>query len=772
MMRRVIITTACLFAATTALAENDYAALLDEAVAGIEWDFKKNWAYTETRLSGDELWVGRYDPSMEKDNGWTLLSVDGRKPTAAETQEYLGDKGDDDRSDAGDNRVLRIVEQDSLELLEETDDYWLFSFVPSDDEDFMREIEARLRIAKDGPYVESVTLRNVADISPGFGTRLTNFLTQFEFGPAAERGPIVPTAVKVQVRGRALLFIPIDEAEVVEYSDFEYASEIEALADEVLAGMLERIPAMATQYSIAGARHDRLFDNSLEALAKWQAREDAWLARLYSIEAPAEIGSRDWVSYGILLDVLEASVGRRVCRNELWQASTATSWHVQLPFLFEIQPVDTPELREQTLARLGAVDTYIDVEIANLRLGLEQGYSAPRVTVADVPEQIRALVTDDSIFLNPAVRADDPAFSEKVAAVYEQEIVPALHRYADFIEEDYLPGAREGIALSANPDGEACYPALVRAFTTIQPTAEEIHELGLSQIARIRGEMRTTIDAHFGGGSIEAFLRRVNKDPAFTFESETAVLQHSLDALDAAKAAMPRAFGRLPRADVLIKPYPAFAQSGGGEYHSSSEDGTRPGIFYIAVTKPKERSRAEPLSTLYHETYPGHHLQRAISLELGDRVHPLARYLWNSGFGEGWALYSERLADELGLFTRPLDRMGLYSNQGARAARLVIDTGLHTKGWTRQRAVDYMLANTTWTEIDIQNEINRYISWPGQATAYMLGMLEIRRLRHLAEQELGDKFELRAFHDRVVGYGMITLPMLEASILAWIEENR
>ena len=283
--------------------------------------------------------------------------------------------------------------------------------------------------------------------------------------------------------------------------------------------------------------------------------------------------------------------------------------------------------------------------------------------------------------------------------------------------------------------------------------------------------MRETIDAHFGGGSIAEFMRRVNTDPEFTFESEDAVLQYSVDALDAVKAAMPRAFGRLPRADVVVKPYPAFAESGVGEYHPSSEDGTRPGIYYIAVTEPKKRTRAWQLSTLHHETYPGHHLQIAISLELGDRIHPIARYVQNSGFSEGWALYSERLADELGLYRNPLDYIGLYSDQGARAARLVIDTSLHTRGWTRQQAVDYMLSNTSWAEIDVQNDINRYISWPGQATAYMLGMLTIKRLRMLAEAELGDDFDLKAFHDRVVGFGGITLPMLEASILAWIEEQ-
>jgi uncharacterized protein (DUF885 family) len=549
-------------------------------------------------------------------------------------------------------------------------------------------------------------------------------------------------------------------------------SRIETLADEVLEATLERYPSMGTYLSIEGARHDRLFDNSLDALAEWETREDAWLAQLNAIDAPHEIGSRDWVTYGVLHEALESAVVTRICRSELWQASSATAWYRNLPFVFDIQPVETEELRRQALDRLGEVAVFIDTEISNLRLGLEMGYTAPRVTVESVPGEVRSLISEDSPFVTIANRAEDDEFAANVNTLFGEEIAPAIERFAEFIENVYLGQTREEIALTANRDGARCYPALVRSFATIQPSAEEIHELGLKQIAGIRGEMRSVIDEHFGGASIDEFLRRVNTDPEFTFESEEAVLQYSVDALDAAKQAMGSVFGRLPKADVEIKPYPEFAESGVGEYHPSSEDGTRPGIFYIAVKDPAHRSRAPQQSTLYHETYPGHHHQIALALELGDRVHPIARYFGNSGFSEGWGLYAERLAGELGLYGDALDYMGMLSDQGARAARLVIDTGLHTKGWSRQQAVDYMASNTAWAMVDIENDINRYISWPGQANAYMLGMLEIRRLRTLAEFELGDAFDLSAFHDRVVGFGGTTLPMLHASILAWIEEMR
>jgi len=548
--------------------------------------------------------------------------------------------------------------------------------------------------------------------------------------------------------------------------------EVEAIADEYLSALLEYRPELGTMYSLPGARHDRLADNSPEARVAWQAREDAWLDELSLRGMPAEVGSRDWVTYGILHETLASSAAIRVCRNELWAASSVTAWHTSVPSLFEIQPVDTPELQRQALQRLAALPKYIDIEIANLRRGLESGYSAPRLTVAPAVSEVRALAGADSPLLSPGIRAGDPKFAAEVQALFKSDIAPAVERFARFLEAEYLPRAREEIGLGFNPDGAACYPALVRHYATIQPAASEIHRLGLEQIARIRAEMQAIIDKHFAGATIEAFLRGLNDDPKYTFRTEDEVLQYSVAALARAKARMPDAFGRLPKADVEIRAYPAYRASGTGEYHSSSEDGTRPGIYYIAVVNPTRRSRAIQESVLHHETYPGHHLQGAIALELGDRVHPIARYLWNSGFGEGWALYSERLADELGLYSGPLDRMGLLSDQAARAARLVVDSGIHTQGWTRQQAVDYMLNNTAWPAVDIESEVNRYIAWPGQANSYMLGMLEIRRLRNLAEAELGAGFDLRVFHDRVLGYGSVTLPMLDASVRAWIGEQR
>jgi uncharacterized protein (DUF885 family) len=455
---------------------------------------------------------------------------------------------------------------------------------------------------------------------------------------------------------------------------------------------------------------------------------------------------------------------------ELWNASTTTAWYTYLPQLFDLQPVETAELRAEALERVRKVAVYIDTETARLRQGLELGYSAPRVTVLDVPIEVRELLADANPFTGMASRANDAAFAEAVAAVYRDQIVPAIERFAGFIESEYLARARESLAVSDIPGGESCYAALVRNYATIGPSADEIHELGLQQIARIRVELQAVVDEHFGGGNTGAFLRRTNVDPELTFSSAEAILGYANDALARAKAAMPRAFWRLPKADVVIRPYPAYMASAVGEYQPSSEDGSRPGVFFLPVTKPETRSLATVQAFLHHETWPGHHLQGALALENSGDVHPLIRYLWNSGFSEGWGLYAERLADELGLYTSPIDRVGLLSEQGTRAARLVVDTGLHSKGWTRQQAVDYMLDNSAWAEIDIQNDVDRYISYPGQAVSYMLGMLEIFRLRDLAEEALGDAYDIRDFHARVLGSGEMTLPMLDEAVRAWLKE--
>ena len=300
-----------------------------------------------------------------------------------------------------------------------------------------------------------------------------------------------------------------------------------------------------------------------------------------------------------------------------------------------------------------------------------------------------------------------------------------------------------------------------------------MHKLGLGQIARIESEMRTIAQRSFATSDVRGLLDRLKTDTQYTFRTREQIMEHSRAAIARAEREMPKWFGILPKAKVIVERYPEFREKTAvGEYQAPAEDGSRPGVFLISTYEPTKRSRSGPESVAFHEAIPGHHLQTAIAMERGSANHPIARYLGNSGFSEGWALYSERLADEMGLFTADLDRIGMLSEQALRAARLVVDPGMHVLGWTRDQAIDYMASRTTMPRAEIVSEVDRYIVWPGQATAYMLGMLEIERLRAHAQRELGPRFDIRAFHDRILENGSVPLPFLSGAVERWIAAVR
>ena len=547
-------------------------------------------------------------------------------------------------------------------------------------------------------------------------------------------------------------------------------ARVRQLADAFVDAYLQEFPENATFYGIPGRSHDRLSDNSLAALAAWRQREDAWLAEVRGLD-PATIEARPLrAAYAILRETLESSVGTRVCRSELWPVSQMTGWQVNYGYLVTIQPTGSDTARREALARWGLLPRYIDTEIANLREGLRQGYTAPRHIVQLVINSVRTLAgmpLAQSPFLAPARADTTPEFAAAFTALVRDELVPAARRYADFLEREYLPAAREAIAVSANPDGAACYAASVRAFSTLPKSAKEVHDTGLAEVARIDAEMRAIAERSFDTADVPALMQRLRTDARYTFRSREQLVKYSEDALARAKAAAPQWFGLLPAADVRIEPYPAFREQSGapGEYNAPAEDGSRGGLFYINAYQPERKSRADNESTAFHETIPGHHLQVGVALERRDN-HPIGRYFGNGGFNEGWALYAELLADEMGLFSGELDRLGMWGSQNWRAVRLVVDSGLHAFGWSRQQAIDYMLAHTTANASDAASEIDRYIIWPGQATAYMLGRMEIMAARDQARREAGAAFDIKAFHDRVLEDGSVPLTFLRDKLRA------
>jgi uncharacterized protein (DUF885 family) len=544
-----------------------------------------------------------------------------------------------------------------------------------------------------------------------------------------------------------------------------------SLADAYLDGYFERNPEVITYYGVRGRRHDRLSDNSPDALKAWRAKEDAWLREAQTIE-PATIAAAPLkATYAIVRETLEGGVAARACHTELWNVSQMTGWHVQFGYLVTIQPVGTDEARADALARWQSLPRFIDTEIANLREGLRLGYSAPNGIVSIVIDQMNTLITSppaDSPFLSPAQRDKTPEFRKAWEALVKEELTPAFIRYRDFLSTDYLPAARTEIAVAAIPMGNDCYRAAVRVYSTLTVPPKEIHEIGLLRMDGLMAEMKTIAERSFGTPDVQGLLKTLRTDRRYMFKDREELIERSKAALARAKAAAPEKFGLLPKSDVIIQPYPKFREKNApNEYNPPAEDGSRPAIFLISAYQAEGKSKAGAESTTFHETIPGHHLQVAIALERKE-IHPIGRYLFNSGYVEGWALYAERLADEMNLYSSDLDRLGMLSLQAFRAARLVVDPGMHALGWTRQQAIDYMLAHTAEEPAAVASEIDRYISWPGQATSYMMGMIEIRRLREEAQQKLGPKFDIKAFHDRILEDGGVPLTFLGTKVTAWI----
>jgi len=545
------------------------------------------------------------------------------------------------------------------------------------------------------------------------------------------------------------------------------------VAQKFVDGYYHQFPEEAYEIGYPDTPMDSLGDRGQASMDAWRARVDAWLAELRGIDPAALEGTDAEIPYAFALDRLEAAAARRVCRMELWNVSpTWTGWQSMLASTFAQQPVSTADERADALTRLRAVPAYLDTEVANLRAGMAAGYLAPQSNVDAVLRQVDALLADDpesSPFHNPASRADDEAFAQDVRSVVAHDIDPAIQRYRTFLADEYHGHAAAGV--SSNPQGEECYAASVRFHTSLPLDAQDIHETGLREMERIQSGMSRIARESFGTVDVNGLLEQLRTDPRYTFRSEDDVLAYAHAAVDRAGVAVHDWFGFVPDAEVVIRPFPAYQKaSGGGFYSSGSTDGLRPGTYELGTYQPEKISRAGLEATAFHETYPGHHLQMSVALYGGD-VHPVLRYMYVASVAEGWGLYSELLADEMGLYSSDLDRLGMLSNQALRAARLVVDPGMHVLGWTRQQAIDYMLENTAESRNSVESEIDRYLAVPGQATAYMTGSLEIQRLRADAEQRLGDRFDVKAFHDVILRDGAVSLPMLGRAVERWVKEN-
>jgi len=551
------------------------------------------------------------------------------------------------------------------------------------------------------------------------------------------------------------------------------AERVDTVASEFVAGYYTQFPEEAYESGYPDTPADRFGDHSAAALAAWDAKVDAWIAALNDVDPAALAGTPEAVTYAFALDRLQSLTARRVCRMSLWNVSPDwTGWQYMMVATLAIQPVDTQTERDAALRRLADIERFIRTDIGNLRSGQDQGYLAPTSNVTAVIGKMNALIdapSADSPLMSPATRSTDETFRAAYREIYESRVRPSLVAYRDFLEHEYR--GREALGVAANPDGEACYAASVRYWASLPMDAMDIHRRGLSEMSRIRTAMLEIARESFGTDDLPALLETLRTDPAYTFASERAMLDYINAAVDRSRAAVPNWFGHVPDAPLLVRPSPAYDKdSGGGFYSAGSADGSRPALYQVGTYNPRGISRAGQEATAFHESWPGHHLQGSIALQ-NTALHPILRYMFISGSGEGWALYAERLADEMGLYSDAVSRLGMLSNEAYRAARLVVDPGIHVLGWTRQQAMDYMLENTAEGHDGVAQEVDRYAAVPGQAVSYLLGSLEIQRLRANAERILGDRFDIREFHDRLLANGSVPLPLLAVEIDQWISDK-
>jgi uncharacterized protein (DUF885 family) len=551
---------------------------------------------------------------------------------------------------------------------------------------------------------------------------------------------------------------------------------LRALFDATWRYQMEEFPEMATFTGHPGQDH-RWTDLSLLAVER-RRRELEIPARALATIDRSRLAPADQLDHDVFQrDVQEGVEGRRF-RSELMPLSQMNGVQQDVAQMLAMMPLGNAAQYENLLARLEGVPALVDQTIVLLKEGLQAGLTPPRVTLRDVPQQVRNQIVDDpreSPLLHGFSRLPESIHAqeaerlrERAAAAYAAHVGPAYRRLYEFLVDRYIPAARESIAMRALPDGEAWYAWSVRHYTTTRLTPDEIHAVGLAEVERIRAEMDGAIAASGFTGTFHDFARFLRTDPRFYFEKAGDLLAAYRDICKRADPELVRLFGRLPRLPYGVKPVPAYAEKSQttAYYEPGSPAAGRPGYFFANTYDLPSRPIWEMEPLALHEAVPGHHLQIALAQEMED-MPEFRRHGGFTAFVEGWGLYAESLGGEMGFYADPYALFGRLSYELWRAIRLVVDTGMHWLGWSRQQAIDYFKDNSGKAEHDIIVEVDRYIVWPGQALAYKIGEMKIKELRARAARELGPAFDLRAFHDLVLGAGALPLDVLEERAAAW-----
>mgnify|MGYP001463382988 FL=1 len=509
---------------------------------------------------------------------------------------------------------------------------------------------------------------------------------------------------------------------------------------------------------------------------------ESLLQKLSNIDVD-KLDENDNISYELLSFVLQDKVAYYDFERFLNPLLSDSGFHSSL--VYNVRPMYSYNQVKNYLNKLNAIPKYVDQYLPLLRKGLEKGVSQPLIIFEGYESTYNEHITKDfesNYFYSPFkqlpnditdTQRDSILFAAKNAI--EKSVVPQFIRIKNFFENEYYKKTRTSIGVSETPNGSEFYQNRINYYTTSELyTADEIHQIGLKEVARIKKEMIKIIDELNFSGSFEEFFKFLRNDQQFYAKTPGELLMYARDISKRADEQLPRFFKTLPRKPYGVAPVPdAIAPKyTGGRYVGTSKNSTDPGYYWVNTYDLNSRTLYTIPALTVHEAVPGHHLQSALNNELGDSIPRFRRNLYLSAYGEGWGLYTEFLADEMGIYTTPYEQFGKFTYEMWRACRLVIDTGIHSKGWSRDEAVEYMSNNTALSLHEVNTEIDRYISWPGQAVSYKIGELKIRELRNKAKLELKEKFDIREFHERILEYGTVTLSTLERRINNYIEETK
>jgi uncharacterized protein (DUF885 family) len=577
----------------------------------------------------------------------------------------------------------------------------------------------------------------------------------------------------------ALVALTLASAPLLAQTPQKHAGLHQLFAEEWERGLREN-PENAT-YNGDNRYNDRWTDYSLAAIAQREAGDRAALERLQAIDR-SRLSPADQLNYDTFEWLLQQALLRQKYKEYLQplghQGGVQTADGIA-----EAMPFAQPRDYRNWIARIRGIDTLVDQTIVLMREGVKQGYVPPKVLMQRVPAQIDAQIVEDpakSAFYRPFLKmaatipeAEQATLRNEAQAAIREIAVPAFRRLKAYFDADYLPHTRDTIAAAALPDGADYYASRAAYYTTTDLTPAQIHAIGLKEVARIRAKMEAIRKQVGFDGDLHAFFAHLRSDPKYFYQSPEQLLEAYRALSKRIDPELVKVFHTIPRQPYGVRPIPdnIAPDTTTAYYQPGAADGSRAGFYYVNLYKPEVRPKWEMMALSLHEAVPGHHFQFARGLELPE-LPMFRKTAYFVAYGEGWGLYAERLGYDMGLYDDPYDRFGQLTYDMWRAVRLVVDTGMHAMGWSRDRAIAYFTDNAPKTEQDIVNEIDRYIAWPGQALAYKIGQLKISELRERAARELGDKFDLRSFNDEVLNTGSVPLEALEKHIDAWIAEQK